>query len=168
MAPAAQCPTPPAAWPSSASRLPEVPPRGARGTAAEEKKVKRAVAIGAREALLRLIPTLRFGGAFQEEALTTAAVLCHTNELVPADEQTWEVAHEVMRLHSGRDGVQLAACGLVAVLACQPDAKTAAAAALFAGELALLLGRAETHRPPVVTVRRELGVAVSGEMRVVC
>lgn len=43
----------------------------------------------------------------QVEALATAAVLCHAGKGVPGDAYHWEALQEVMRLHSGNDGVQL-------------------------------------------------------------
>lgn len=45
--------------------------------------------------------------AMQEEALMTAAVLCHSGEGVPSDEAAWRVLQEAMRVHPGSAGVQL-------------------------------------------------------------
>lgn len=115
--------------------------------------VKQAVAVGAFDAVFSRVAAHGQNGAFQEEAMMTLAVLCHSGEAVPGDEGPWTAVQEAIRMHTGRGEVMTEACILLAVLASQDEPATADIAALFCGELMTILSRAHAHAPTAVSVR---------------
>lgn len=98
---------PPPPWPSSSGRVAE--PARSRNQLRPSRAaalVKEAVRLGALDAVFAGVAAHALNGSFQEEAMMALAVLCHSGEAVPGeDEAVWVRVQEAMRLHSGRAGV---------------------------------------------------------------
>lgn len=97
--------TPPSPWPSGSGRVMEVVRSRKSRPQRAGALVKVAVAAGAFDAVFSRVASHAQNGSFQEEAMMTLAVLCHSGEPVPQDEAVWVRVQEAMKLHSGRGEV---------------------------------------------------------------